>query len=109
MRHLTIALACGALLLAPGCGDDGEDTSRTEPAATTTVPQEEEAPDTSTSEAPASTQTETTPPATDPSSGGSPAPSKPAPDSPESDRKPDPGSPADRFEEFCDENPGACG
>ena len=30
-------------------------------------------------------------------------------DSPENDQPPEPGSPAERFEQFCAQNPGACG
>jgi hypothetical protein len=58
-------------------------------------------------------QTETLPPVeTVPPSpgGGTPAPeAEPAPDTPENDTPPPADSPAERFEEFCDDNPGACG
>ena len=37
--------------------------------------------------------------------GGSPAPSQ---DTEQNDVPPPPGSPADRFERFCEQNPGAC-
>jgi hypothetical protein len=39
-------------------------------------------------------------------SGGAQAPTQP--DSPSNDAKPPPGSPASRFERFCEDNPGAC-
>ena len=49
---------------------------------------------------------ETVPPST---GGGTPAPEgEPAPDTPENDTPPPAGSPAERFEEFCNDNPGAC-
>jgi hypothetical protein len=53
-----------------------------------------------------------TPPETEPpsSGGGAPAPeAEPPQDSPENDTAPPADSPAERFEEFCNENPGACG
>jgi hypothetical protein len=105
-RLLTIALACGAVLLAPGCGGDDEKASDTDTSPTITVPSD----DTTTP------TTETTPPQTQPTpppqttpedSGGSTAPA--TPDSPENDTKPQPNTPEQRFEEFCDQNPGACG
>lgn len=46
-----------------------------------------------------------TPPPTDQDSGGTPAPQ----DSQQNDVPPPPGSPADKFEKFCEQNPGACG
>jgi hypothetical protein len=44
------------------------------------------------------------PPAADDGSGGTQAPQ----DSPQNDTPPPSGSPAERFEQFCQENPGAC-
>ena len=50
----------------------------------------------------------------DPGTGGVPAPdtndpaANPQRDSPENDLPPEPGSPEERFEQFCDQNPGAC-
>jgi hypothetical protein len=95
-----------------GCGGDEEE----EPAADTpvtvpelTLPQTDEV-------EPPPTQTETTPPeptepAPTPDDGGTPAPEPepPPPDTPENDTPPPPDSPAERFEEFCNDNPGACG
>ena len=104
--RLTIALACGVLALAAGCGGDDEKASETDTAPKITVPTDDTPPPTVTETTP--TQTETSPaPQTTPDSGGSPAPSKP--DSPENDTPPAPDTPEQRFEEFCDANPGACG
>jgi hypothetical protein len=50
--------------------------------------------------------TETTPPSDD---GGTTAPEETMPDAPENDTPPPEDSPAERFEDFCNENPGACG
>jgi hypothetical protein len=101
-------LACS---VPAGCGGDDD-----EPAADTpdtvpelTLPQTEEV-------EPPPTQTETTPPEpteTVPppdNGGGTPAPEpEPPPDAPQNDTPPPPDSPAERFEEFCNDNPGACG
>jgi hypothetical protein len=98
-----------------GCGGDDEQEART----TQTLPQlsvpepEIEAPE----EPETTTQVE--PPAPEPAEpevpddGGAPAPEPVEPelpaDTPENDVPPPENSPAERFEEFCDENPGACG
>ena len=75
----------------------GETTETAEPA-------HEPLPDPSTETLP---PVETVPPST---GGGAPAPEpEPAPDTPENDAPPPADSPAERFEEFCDDNPGACG
>ena len=43
------------------------------------------------------------------SGDGAPPETAPPADTPENDAPPPEDSPAERFEEFCDENPGACG
>jgi hypothetical protein len=40
--------------------------------------------------------------------GGTPSGGTQAPDNPQNDTAPAPGSPPDKFEKFCKENPGAC-
>ena len=104
-----VLLAAGVLA---GCGGDDEpaaggpstvpdltvpqtdDAEPPEPEPETTAPSPPPAP------APAGTDTD----------GGAPAPApEPPPDSPENDAPPPADSPAERFEEFCDANPGACG
>ena len=98
MRIATIALACGLLALAPGCGGDDEE----EPvkAPTLTVPGERE-PDTTERQDTATTETDTAP--AQPESGGQPAPEPQPEDSPQNDTPPPAGSPAERFEQFCEE------
>jgi hypothetical protein len=90
-----------------GCGGDDE------PAETT-----RELPDLSVPEVTAPTETEqveppstTVDPATEtlPEEGPAPDPGEPPADTPESDAPPPDDSPAERFEEYCNENPGACG
>jgi hypothetical protein len=100
----TLALLLALLALAPGCGGDDEPDAAP-PLPDLTVPQTDTstAPDTETETAPA----ETAPPATD-GGAGAPAPET-TPDSPTNDTPPPAGSPAERFEDFCNENPGACG
>jgi hypothetical protein len=96
------------MLAFAGCGGDDEEAQTTPRAPELTVPQTDTAETVETQTAP---ETTTSPPAPEPDgSGGVPPPEpQPAPDSPESDQPPPPGSPAERFEEFCEENPGACG
>jgi hypothetical protein len=92
-----------------GCGGDDE------PKAGTTRELPDLAIPTRTETAPPVTQ-EATPPATtvDPATEtlpeeGPPAESQPPADTPENDAPPPKDSPAERFEEYCNENPGACG
>jgi hypothetical protein len=115
-------LAVATLALA-GCGGDDESADETTPALPDlTVPRGDTGEEVEPAPAPApepetapqpNFETETlAPPETAPPStgGGTPAPeSEPPPDTPENDAPPPEGSPAERFEEFCNENPGACG
>ena len=89
-----------------GCGGDDEPTATTQKLPELSLPSTEAAP----------AVTETTPPSTtvDPATETlpleGPPPSDTAPtDSPQSDTAPPEDSPAQRFEEYCNENPGACG
>jgi hypothetical protein len=98
--------------VAAGCGGDDESAPETPP----TLPDLSSPQGERTETTPTVTETtpEPTPPTTEtvpPSDGGgAPAPeTEPAPDSPENDTAPPADSPAERFEEFCNENPGACG
>ena len=101
------------LLLAAiaGCGGDDEpatDTARelpnlsipTETTRATPAAPEETTPSTPTTVDPA---TETLP-----EEGPSTTPTTPA-DTPQNDAPPPQGSPAERFEQYCNDNPGACG
>jgi hypothetical protein len=92
-----------------GCGGDDEpaDTTRGLPelsppssSGTSGTPTVERTEPPSTTVDPA---TETLPPEGPPPSDTAPA------DTPESDTAPPANSPAERFEEYCNENPGACG
>jgi hypothetical protein len=89
-----------------GCGGDAEpaDTTRQlpelAPPSTEASPTVEETTPTSTTVDPA---TETLPLEGPPPSDTAPA------DTPQSDTAPPQDSPAERFEEYCNENPGACG
>ena len=75
------------------------ETTETEPE---TVPERPSDPSTETLPA-----VETVPPST---GGGTPAPeAEPRPTRPRTTRLHPADSPAERFEEFCDDNPGACG
>jgi hypothetical protein len=128
--RIAVAAAGLALLLA-GCGDDPKvESDAPQPAATTpkeTVPTTKTTP---------TTPTQPPGPATEPQApgegdgnsgggedgggddGGTPAPEQEAPpggslkppeDSPGNDRPPASGSPADRFERYCEQHPEECG
>jgi hypothetical protein len=121
-KRVALLLALLALGVA-GCGGDdesetvppapelslpGEDTPTLEdlPGSTTSTDST-----TGTDTAPGGGGEVTPPPATPQEPGGQQPPSggQPAPgDTPENDTPPPPGSPAERFEQFCQENPGAC-
>ena len=112
-------MALLAAATATGCGGDADPAAQ--PPVTLpdlTVPQTDETPapepETETT-APAPVEPEPepepapeqVPPSTD---GGTPAPTpEPPADTPENDTPPPADSPAERFEDFCNENPGACG
>jgi hypothetical protein len=123
-RWLALALIAPALA---ACGGDDEGSTSTElKAPPMTVPQE------STESTDTTTDTESTETAPDnrgvgthptetapadepnPGNGGVPAPDHDQPpadqgeDSPSNDTPPEPGSPQERFEQFCAQNPGAC-
>jgi hypothetical protein len=120
-RWLALALIAPALA---ACGGDSEDTSSSTPKPPLTVPGESTV---GTTDSTTTDSTETAPsgdtssPSTtgpadqpNPGNGGVPAPDNNPPadqapeDSPSNDTPPEPGSPADRFEQFCAQNPGAC-
>jgi outer membrane biosynthesis protein TonB len=108
IARLGALLLLSLAVLTAGCGADEESAADPPPTAPElTIPEtdkQQPAPPTETTPT-----TETTPPATD---GGTPTP-QPDPttptDAPENDTPPPQDSPAQRFEEFCNDNPGACG
>ena len=125
-RRLATAAAVLAVLapLLSGCGGSENTAEELPPTPTLTVPGEGKAPEipetsgttgttgatgpsstsTSTSTAPAATSSPGT------AQGGAAAPQTggATPDSPQNDQAPAAGTPADKFESFCDDNPGAC-
>ena len=116
MQRFAIALLCGVLMaaLVAACGGDDEKAPRTTltvPTETETTTATETAP-TATTPAPAPPPKTPAPPA-DTNSGGAPAPRttpRSAPqDGPGNDTPPEPGSPAERFERQCEQNPQTCG
>ncbi len=116
MKRFLTAFA-GGVLLATGvsaCGDD-EKASETTPTVTTeteTTPTTETVP-TATTPPPATTPRTTPTPQPEPNSGGTTAPSttpqSQPQDGPDNDVPPEPGSPAERFEQQCEQNPQTCG
>ncbi len=111
MHRLTVALACGLALAASGCGgDDEESTDRETSTPIPTVPEQATDTQTDTQPDPATETLEEPvpePPAAEDPSGGAVAPA-PVPDTPDNDTPPPEDSPAERFEQFCADNPGAC-
>lgn len=101
-RAAILLLAGGAavcLLSLAGCGDD-QDPEVTVPTISVEQTTTEQAGATETGAG-----TTTTPPA----DGGTPSYDPEAPDSAGNDKPPDPGSPEQQFEQFCEQNPQACG
>jgi hypothetical protein len=89
-----------------GCGGDDEPTATTRELPELTIPSAETAPTVEQT----NTQSTTVDPATETLPQEGPPPSDTAPaDTPQSDTAPPSGTPAQRFEEYCNENPGACG
>jgi hypothetical protein len=89
-----------------GCGGDDEPAETTRELPDLSLPSTEAGPTVEQTEPPATTVD----PATETLPLEGPAPSDTAPaDTPESDTAPPENSPAERFEEYCNENPGACG
>jgi hypothetical protein len=90
-----------------GCGGDDEPADTTRPLPDLAIPTTETTPPPVTETAPAAT---TVDPATETLPEEGPAPTtQPPQDTPENDTPPPEDSPAERFEEYCNENPGACG
>jgi hypothetical protein len=106
--RVALILSLFALGLA-GCGGDDNQQATTIPTVPLTVPGE----DTTSSSESTDTTVDTTPdtatpaPAPTPTPTPAPTPAQPE-DSPQNDTAPPPGSEAQKFEDFCTQNPGAC-
>jgi hypothetical protein len=92
------------VVTAAGCGADEESSADPPPKAPElTIPETDSPPPPS--ETVTTPTTETTPPPTT----STPAEPTTTSDTPENDTPPPADSPAERFEQFCNDNPGACG
>ena len=91
------------LTVPTGSSTDSTDTTTDETGTTDTAPDPSD-------ETPAPAPAEPPLDQPNPGNGGTPAPdtNDPPRESPENDTPPEPGSPEERFEQFCSENPGAC-
>jgi hypothetical protein len=111
MRRLGLLLLALAALGLAACGGDKEKQSaETLPSAPElTVPGESTSATDTTTDTTGTTGTTgtTTTPATTGPSGGATAPPPPAQDTPQNDTPPKDQAPQE-FEQFCDQNPGAC-
>lgn len=122
MRERAAVLLALMALVVAGCGDDEEASQTIPPLPELTVPGEgtptlDDLPSTTGTDTGPSTDggagSPSTPPAGGdtgtPQGGGAPSGGQAAPqDTPDNDTPPPAGSPAERFEEFCSENPGTC-
>jgi hypothetical protein len=98
---LLAAVALALASVAAGCGDDDNETTTSEPTATTTT-------DPTTTDTNTNTDTTTDTTTTDTDTNGSGGTSPGEDDTAKNDIPPKPGSPAEEFEEYCDQNPEAC-
>ena len=114
MRRRMAALLVLLALVAAGCGGDNEaakESGEDLDAPPLTVPGGDASELQDTTETGTGTGTDTAPTTTPAEPGAETAPAQPdpaAPDGPENDTAPEPGTPPAEFEEFCAENPGAC-
>jgi len=106
-------LVVGVVVASSGDGDGGGDTGGSVPELTplpgssdlgTGTRSERTDTERTTTDDSGGSTAPTAPPADPGGSGGTDAPQ----DSPQNDTPPPSGSPAERFEQFCEENPGAC-
>lgn len=103
---LALVFASALAPIAAGCGSDDEN-GQTTTDFEITVPSGK-ATKTTEETTPTVPEVTTTPPSDTSGSGGTSVnPAKP--DSPSNDVPPEPGSPESKFEQYCDQNPGACG
>ena len=110
-RGLSLPILLLALAAGLGCGDD-EAAKGTPTPPELTVPQERGTDDTTDDTTPEQSSPPPTSTGEQPSAPSPPpaaAPRGQAEDSPQNDIPPKPGTPKDRFERFCEANPGACG
>ena len=108
-QRIALVLSLFALGIAGCGGDDDSDATTTIPTVPLSVPGGE--PSTLGDDA-TDTTVDTVPdavtPAPTPTPAPAPTPTPVTPDSPTNDTPPPAGSEAEQFENFCDQNPGAC-
>ena len=105
-QRIALILSLFALGVA-GCGDDEDEGVSTIPTVPLSVPGESTTLDDDTTDTTVDTVPDVAPTPT-PTPAPTPTPPAVIPDSPENDTPPPAGSEAEEFENFCDDNPGAC-
>ncbi len=112
-RWFTCLVAAGAILPA-GCGGNDQEEPPAKPALKVPGGEPDPSGGQSTTDETTTGDSTTTAPETTPvpepttPDATAPAPETTVPDSPANDTPPAPNTAADRFEDFCNQNPGAC-
>jgi hypothetical protein len=106
-HRIALILSLFALGLAACGGDDDDESATTIPTVPLSVPGDTTSFDEST-DTTVDTVPDTATPAPAPAPAPAPTPAPVTPDSPDNDTPPPAGSEAEQFENFCEENPGAC-
>lgn len=109
-QRIALVLSLFALGVAGCGGDDDEDATTTLPTVPLSVPGGESTLGDDTTDTTVDTVPDTATPAPTPTPAPAPTPTPTpvTPDSPDNDTPPPAGSEAEQFENFCEENPGAC-
>jgi hypothetical protein len=108
-QRIALLLSLFALGIAGCGGDDDDESATTIPTVPLSVPGEGTSTLGDDTDTTVDTVPDTAAPVPTPTPAPTPTPSPtPTPDSPDNDTPPPAGSEAEQFENFCDENPGAC-
>ena len=107
-QRIALVLSLFALGIAGCGGDDDGDATTTIPTVPLSVPGGASTLGDETTDTTVDTVPDAVTPAPAPAPAPTPTPTPVTPDSPTNDTPPPAGSEAEQFENFCDQNPGAC-